>query len=475
MVTMADYCDEKGNIIIATRPEYDTNLAPLTGTIPKAQQDNPTGVWTLFPFTKEKISRKQPTAVPGIIKVRNPIWHAKHSSDKTQEEIMEQTTMSPQERARINGAIYNPFKNKKKKIVESTTTAASTTTVVTPVTPVNTTATSVTNATNTAPKLGFIENIFARRKAKAEKDASEEKSVKPVAETVKQEEKVEQKQVQEQPETKPPAVPPIMAEQDFGDEDPAIVAATLRANASKPKEEKFTEDTQPKEVQPIQDIPAEESTKDISVAEEAEVSVKEDVQQSVEEKQEPVKKSRKSAVKKVAEEKPSELTDCGTNVPDPIKIEADATYLFSSYTPSSFRTEMTRILNALRDIEISADMNPGVIQVRLSQICALNDEITQHSISTKMMLDNLFAKDGAIMAEASSNVEGSNEFERKRSLNKILMNFTLDDKTINIIDVKTALGMKMTFYNQITTDLDKKRSILMSYIGSQKIEASLTR
>ena len=457
MLTMADYCDADGNIIITTRPEYDTNLAPLKGTIPKAQQDNPTGVWTLFPFTKEKISRKQSTAVPEIAKVHNPIWYLKHPSvkpsDKKQEETMEQKIIDAQEKARANSAI-NPFKNKKKKdiaVTETTTTA--TTTTVTPAT-----------HSTTEPQLGFNKKIFAKLKGETKKeDIPEEKSVT---------EEVAQKQVQEQPETKPPAVPPIMAEQDFGEEDPAIVAAAARANVAKPKEEKLPETVQSAEIQPKEDIPTEELSKDILV----ETSVEEVVQQPTEEKQEHAKKTRKSVTKKVEEEEqPPELTDCGVNTPDPMKIEADATYLFSTYTLSSFRTEMTRILNALRDIEISEDMNSGVIQVRLSQICALNDEITQHSVSAKMMLDNLFAKDGSVMAEASSYVEGSNEFERKKSLNKILMNFTLDDKTVNIIDVKTALGMKMTFYTQIANDLDKKRSILMSYIGSQKIEASLMR
>ena len=445
MLTMADYCDADGNIIITTRPEYDTNLSPLKGTIPKAQQNNPTGVWTLFPFTKEKMSRKQPTIVPEITKVYNPIWYLKHPSmklsDKIQEETMEQKIIDAQEKARANSAI-NPFKNRKKKDIVATET---TTTTSTPATP-----------STTEPQLGFNKKIFAKLKAETKKeDIPEEKPIT---------EEVVQKQVQEQPETKPPAVPPIMAEQDFGEEDPAIVAAAARVNAAKPKEEKLSETVQPVEIQPKEDIPTEESSKDILI------------ETSVEEKQVPVKKSRKSTVKKVEEEQQlSELTDCGVNTPDPIKIEADATYLFSIYTLSNFRTEMTRILNALRDIEISEDMNPGVIQVRLSQICALNDEITQHSISTKMMLDNLFTKDGSVIAEATNYVEGNNEFERRKSLNKMLMNFTLDDKTINLIDVKTAIGMKMTFYNQIVTDLDKKRSILMSYIGSQKIEASLMR
>ena len=458
MVTMADYCDADGNIIVATRPEYNLNISSLRGAIPKAQQDNPKGVWTLFPFTQEKISRKQPTAVPEIVKVHNPIWHSKHPSvkpsDKTQEETMEQTTMSPQEKARMNSAISNPFKNKKKKAVETTT---ATTTTVAPAT----------------PKLGFVNNVFSKLKATHKQDIPEEKPVEPpVVEEEKQEEVV-QEQVQEQPEIKPPAEPPIMAEQDFGEEDPAIVAATARANAAEPA---------PPQSEPEQDIPEEKPVAEEPVIDSVPVEEPKPLeeqkpaeeQQSVEEKKEPVKRSRKPAAKKVVEEKPEELTDFGTK-PDPVKIEADAALLLSSYTEKSFRNEMTRILNAVRDIEIAEDMNPGVLQVRLSQICALNDEITQHSIATKMLLDNVFAKDGPVMAQASLQVEGGNETDRKKALYKILMNFPMDDTIMNIIDVKAAIGMKMTFYNQIITDLDKKRSILMSYLGSMKIEASLTR
>ena len=137
---------------------------------------------------------------------------------------MEQTTMSPQEKARMNSAISNPFKNKKKKAVETTTA----------------TTTTVALAT---PKLGFANNVFSKLKATHKQDIPEEKPVEPpVVEEEKQEE------VQEQPETKPPAEPPIMAEQDFGEEDPAIVAATARANAAEPA---------PSQPEPEQDIPEE--------------------------------------------------------------------------------------------------------------------------------------------------------------------------------------------------------------------------
>ena len=323
----------------------------------------------------------------------------------------------------------------------------------------------VNNATEkTEKKASPLQGILARKKAaeaakaankEAETAASAEEAKKPVAEEApapQAEEKVEAKS-----EAEPKAEAPAEKKQEE-----AVKAE--EQPTKKAKEEKAEEAKEEK----VEEAPATEEKAEETVAEEP-------------------KKKRKSTRKKAAKKETAEETEAAPvvlnarefevqNIMDcKMSYEEMVAKFESSLVDDSWEDYKKSVLTELENIKVASDMNPGMLNVTLTQLNDLDRLITPDHSQFKALLETLTNKEDGICTciryQAMAN--GANENERRANGYYALTNATYEGEKINFINLIAGTRMKYIFLDSIKQRIKFMSNLCITFLGALKIENSM--
>lgn len=202
---------------------------------------------------------------------------------------------------------------------------------------------------------------------------------------------------------------------------------------------------------------------------------------------EETKKKRKSTRKKATKKETAEETEAAPvvlnarefevqNIMDcKMSYEEMVAKFESSLVDDSWEDYKKSVLTELENIKVASDMNPGMLNVTLTQLNDLDRLITPDHSQFKALLETLTNKEDGICTciryQAMAN--GANENERRANGYYALTNATYEGEKINFINLIAGTRMKYIFLDSIKQRIKFMSNLCITFLGALKIENSM--
>jgi len=244
-------------------------------------------------------------------------------------------------------------------------------------------------------------------------------------------------------------------------------------------EEKSEEVSKDVNEAPVEETAVEDTSKD-TVPEETETEetkaegTETDTEQTEEKPTQKKKRAKKTIDQSRAEKLLQSNPDCKFLFESEYSVDEAAGAILRSYYSDDYAQFKADIYKRISEITIDPDMTPGTIRYKLHCIDALKMELLPLKVNTRELLKGLMHKEyGVMTAYIAENSLGNNDNERKRNACRALANWESGSYSFNMLTTLTGVQMKDEFLDAVLSDLENKQKVLITYLGTLKVDSSL--